>query len=143
MFPLIVKSAAEVPSSATVKDMVAPTKTGQEIVAPLVPVPELFTVTFPLRVNTYKPSMVEPVVAPPYIVKLAIVWSASMWTVTLALTVIISAGSEGGPAPPQVAVLLQLPVATAVYVPANTGKVLARKNTNKKRKINFFITSFL
>jgi hypothetical protein len=62
-----------------------------------------------------------------------------MWTEIPALTVMISVEEDGGPEPPQVAVLLQLPVSEAVYVTANTGRVAARKSANKKRIINFFI----
>ena len=60
--PLIVKSAAAVPSFAVVNVLVSPKATGQEIVAPVL-VPEiLFTVTFPPSVNNPEPEMVEPVV---------------------------------------------------------------------------------
>ena len=71
MIPLTVKSAAVVPSSATVKVRVAvPRATGADMVAPLVPVVASFTVTSPPRVSVPDPVMEAPVVAPPSIVTL-------------------------------------------------------------------------
>ena len=63
--PLIVKSIADVPSSATVNVLVALKATGQEIVAPTVPPPLSVTATLPPRVNVDEPEIVPPVDAQP------------------------------------------------------------------------------
>ena len=63
--PLIVKSLAEVPSSATVTVLVAPKATGQEMVAPEAPPALSVTDMFPPSVNTPDPVIDEPVTAPP------------------------------------------------------------------------------
>ena len=62
--PDMVKSVAEVPSSATVIVLVAPKATGQAISAPSVPVVASVTLIFPARVNTPVPVIDDPVTAP-------------------------------------------------------------------------------
>jgi hypothetical protein len=64
--PLKVKSFAAVPSSATVNNLAAVRTIGGATVAPLLPVPELITVTFPPSDNAPVPVIEEPVVAPSY-----------------------------------------------------------------------------
>ena len=66
IIPLTVKSVADVPSFATVKVRAAPNATGQDMVAPLLPVPAFETVTFPPKVNKPDPMMEEPAGAPQY-----------------------------------------------------------------------------
>ena len=62
--PDIVKSVAEVPSSATVIVLVAPKVTGQAIEAPSVPVVASVTVILPPSVKTPVPVILDPVTAP-------------------------------------------------------------------------------
>ena len=64
--PLIVKSSADtVPSSATVMVLLAPKATGQDIIAPSVPVAAAFTVMFPPNVSLPVPVIEAPIKAPP------------------------------------------------------------------------------
>ena len=70
IIPLIVRSVAEVPSSFTVKVLVAPKANGAEIVAPFVPVVASVMETSPPRVKVPLPVIEAPVVAPPSSVKL-------------------------------------------------------------------------
>ena len=66
MMPLTVRSVADVPSFATVKVRAAPKATGQDMVAPLLPVPAFVTVIFPPKVINPDPVMEEPAGAPQY-----------------------------------------------------------------------------
>ena len=64
--PLMVRSVAVVPSSATVNVRVAPNAIGHETVAPLVPVPTSVTATSPPSVKVPVPVIEEPVVEDPH-----------------------------------------------------------------------------
>jgi hypothetical protein len=64
IIPLIERSSAEVPSSATVKVLAAPKATGELIEAPEVPVPALLTVILPPKVKAADPEITDPLVAP-------------------------------------------------------------------------------
>ena len=67
IIPLIVRSVAAVPSSATLKvlDVAAVRATGHETVAPLLPLAALITFTFPPSVRRPLPEIVAPAVVPP------------------------------------------------------------------------------
>ena len=64
IIPLIKRSFAVVPSSATLNVRVAPNATGQDIVASSVPVVASVTVTLPPKINKPLPVIEEPAMAP-------------------------------------------------------------------------------
>ena len=142
--PLMVRSAAAVPSSETENILLAPNATGHTIDAPLFPAPILFTVIFPARVRVPAPLIVETLLAPHTIVKLAQLPATFIVTVipVLIVTGCAAVGVVAEPAtPPEVVAQIgpfQLPEAIANLCP-NT---LLKKNKLARNKVTTKIVDF-
>jgi hypothetical protein len=140
------RPAVALPGIAMLPALSVPVPTA--IVLVIVPADGAFMVIAPETVSVFVPLMVMPLLAAgAFIVKLLHASVPSTVTITPVLIVTESA-DVGGPEPPQVAVLLQLPVTEAVYAAARAGvgmstednrKAITSIRVNKTLKIFLFI----
>ena len=149
--PLIVRSFAAVPSSSTKKVLlVAPKASGDDILAPPIPVPALLTIILPPRLRVLIPVIDEPLAAPQNIVIPAQLPAVVIVTVIPALIVTgtPAVGVEADPAtPPAVAAQIgpfQLPEVTANLC-ANTlpGKNRLAIIKIKRKEIDWWKKTFI